>query len=649
MLTRSLRGSDVLRVDTTVEAPPGGAAATAKIKISANKPSTADRDLEIVLYVDSYSQSSKNLAYRTWVRLPEGVGQVEVELPLLGHAEQWFWDVGVFEGGRDIEDRRSRRGSNWMNANNTELAFAALISSQESPTDVADQLESLARSSYNSVPAQQAGSTTAYVFQVDTVSSDWRFFLARPFWFVSAAAVPEIAQRPELIHALQTYVASQGVLVVVGVQDATQLAQVDALLPAAKENAAEDSSGEPSWWTSDFIAEDGHLMAQAGTYLRPPVTTQGKPPLMRRFGFGSLLVTAASLQELDSDYWHQTLTDLLRNRQLSQENDGDWFWRNLIRSVGKPPVWMFCGLVTLFGGVLGPGVLFVTARIGRRSLMIFLVPAVSAVATVAIVAYGVLHEGFETHVRVTSVQTFDPSGHGFVWSRQNYFSGLPPREGLNFSPEAYVRSVDAETSSRPAWDGDPRRGVTATISLLDDRQNWSGWLGTRQQQQLLIGHPAKFEGLPIAIRRVGASEVEIRNTSSHTLPLVLLRGAGRDYYLAERLEPEQSVTVRENSRDVVRAKVAQLVVDYRPEAPPELGEGGSLLEFGAGARRYSTQVTLFETADIVNAQFKQALSDKLNLPPLGFAVLSTHSENVQVPLEGVSGEDLHLIIGTQTW
>ncbi len=74
---------------------------------------------------------------------------------------------------------------------------------------------------------------------------------------------------------------------------------------------------------------------------------------------------------------------------------------------GKPPIWAFCVIVALFGALLGPGLLYFTGRMERRSLMIFLVPTISLLATVAVIAYGIFHEGFDTHVRLFSVTAYD--------------------------------------------------------------------------------------------------------------------------------------------------------------------------------------------------------------------------------------------------
>lgn len=646
LVTRSLRDRDVLRLHTTLDASQAGPTAVAHVTVAGTKPSPADRDLVVVLYVESYSgDSNGNTAYQVPVRLQEGQTQVNVEIPHTALQNHTVWDVGIFEDGRDIEDRRVKRtGANWINTAEQGTRVAALFSENESEATIANALETFARH-INHLPSPNP--TTAAIplsiFSVAAASTDWRFYFSHPMWIISADAVKEINQRPAVAQALRTYLAAQGLLVVHSVQDAAQLAEVDRLLSLP-------NSDNTSGWTTEFAPQHGRLLVKSDRLPELNSDSVAEHPLLRQYCFGSVLVTAEPLAEMNSNYWQQTLTPIAGHKGIAAETDGDWFWRNLIRAVGKPPVWMFCAIVTLFGAVLGPGLLVFTARLRRRSLMIFLVPAISLLATLAIVTYGVLHEGFETHVRVTSVQAIDTaSQQSFVWSRQNYFSGLPPREGLNFGPQTYARSVSAENNNSYNWDGDPRKGIDTTVTLLPERQNWAGWLRPREQQQLLIGHAAPFRELPISVQRSGSNQIEFRNVGSERLPIVLFRGERHDYYVAEQLAPAEAVEVRADSLDVLRAKVAKVMVDYRPTTPPEIGEGGSLLDFGSGSRRYATRTNNFQLDDILNAFFKQRMSDQLELPPLGFAILTTVSDQVEVPLQGSSAENLHLLLGTHAW
>ncbi len=167
--------------------------------------------------------------------------------------------------------------------------------------------------------------------------------------------------------------------------------------------------------------------------------------------------------------------------------------------------------------ILGPGLLILTAWIGRRSLLILLVPLVSIGATLAIVAYQVLHEGFGTHVRISSVINIDErSGDGFVWSRQNFFSGWPPREGMSIPHNIYCRPVG---NSRFGRSGGPRTSSVYQYSVEHQPEVsiWRGVIQAREQKQLLIGHPAKLS-MPIQVKRIDDKRASLSNLTDETLP-----------------------------------------------------------------------------------------------------------------------------------
>ncbi|MCA9126479.1 MAG: hypothetical protein KDB22_05315 [Planctomycetales bacterium] len=328
-----------------------------------------------------------------------------------------------------------------------------------------------------------------------------------------------------------------------------------------------------------------------------------------------------------------------------EEFDGNWSWRNLITAVGKPPVWTFCFAVAMFGLLLGPGLLFFTAWLGRRSLMIFFVPLLALVATFAIIGYGILHEGFQTHIRTVSVQSIDPgTGNGFVWSRQSYFSGLPPKSGLPFRSNTYVRPVhpEGQQSSYPRYD-DPSKYVGSDI-LLGDAQVWQGWLRPRQHQQLLVGHPVDSAPAVLAMSKLESGELRTKNLTNATMLTVVIRGADEDYYYFADLKAGETVDLPAIDVSLVESNIARAMSDIKPQAPPELDSGGSLLGFVR-----QSNVVGGEELDVINHAFRKHMSDQLDIEPFGFAVLQKESDLVEIPIEGLRGDNLHLVVGVQPW
>lgn len=690
-ITRTNRGRNALRVDSSLLMSPSYSVGTLRVTIRDMKgKSPADRDLTIVFFQKTYGTTDDSAyAYRQPVRLAEGQQQTAVEITFIQPRSQYSWDVAVFEDGRDIEDTRNVDSSsanfNWTYNEGHLYAFGAIAATSEAVSNIESELDSVAEAfvaqntSNNNSSVQASGGQPVSLSEAPT---DWRRYFAFPSWTLSSTAARQIvAMRPEVAQALRTYVSAGGNVLIHQAKEDEDIETVERLLETSFQSSTFVAGRVTGSITTPLTVErnvlvnpqipnptiDGELelakqqAAEAnkqtfelsdleqGKHREHLLQLLGSNSLLTtNYRFGTVMISSADLAQIPVDELKYSAFRSNFTDASTASQDGNWFWKNLIRAVGKPPVWTFCAIVTLFGAVLGPGLLFLTGRIGRRSLMIFLVPALSFLATGAIVLYGVLHEGFDTHTRVTSVQFVDgDSSQGFAWSRQNYFSGLPPREGIHFPSDAYVRQVTAVEDQYYYGNMDPRKASHTTITL-GEHQTWQNWLKARQHQQLLIGHRIDDARPPIDCERTGEGKIKVVNRTDTLLPLVLVRGAEEDYYFLQDLAKGEQRQVVAEDRDSVAAAVSRGVIDYRPEAPQELNESGSLLSFGTGRRRYNQQVSI-ETADVLNSSFARYMSDKFSLPPFGFSVLATKSEAILVPIDGKSEDNMHLIVGTQTW
>ncbi len=373
--------------------------------------------------------------------------------------------------------------------------------------------------------------------------------------------------------------------------------------------------------------------------------------LHRPYLRGRVLIASKPLHELPDGLLDKVIkhSKLESGWQMTNHDfDGNWFWRNLIASVGKPPIWAFCAMVTLFGGLLGPGLLYFTGRLQRRSLMIFFVPVISFMATLLIITYGILHEGFETNIRISSVTAYDPSAQvAFAWSRQNYFSGLPPREGLEFPIEAYVRSVHATEVRNRHGSPDPREGVRCVVDV-GEQQHWRGWLRPRQHQQLLVGHPVDAASIPISTATGEDGGLLLSNLTSMTLPLVVLRDGKENYFTAVDLGPLETRECQAMEKSGAAAIVGRLGSEIKPRIPIEMeGSSGNLLSFGRNGS-YTTNSQAIVT-EIINSVYERVLTDKLELEPFEFATLVPEFEPIIIPVKGKQANNVNLVIGVDPW
>lgn len=368
----------------------------------------------------------------------------------------------------------------------------------------------------------------------------------------------------------------------------------------------------------------------------------------RSYGLGKIGVVEPDLQthsiESLSVLVHELLTSSASAR-INSMHDTAWPWRNLISSVGKPPVWTFCAFVLLFGLLLGPGLLVFTGWMGRRSLLIFLVPFVSLVATSLIAAYEILYEGFDTSIRVSSVVTIDqPTGQGFAWSRQTYFSGWPPGSGLEFPTNVYFRPIDTDQGYRGANVEHPRRSVGNIIDVEEDRLRWMGWLSAREQQQMLIGHPVK-PPVPLEVTPIRAQRIKLKNLTNETLPFAAVRDATDWYYLAVDLAPGAEIECQGQIAYDVGVELTRFRAKHIPAAPIELQ--GS---YGWGWNsRYVAYPTDASTEEMLDHVWHKYMTENLELPRYGFVTLQERSDVIHVPLEGNITESKHLVVGRLVW
>lgn len=692
-VTRSYRGSDVLRVDSEHSQPPTASFATTKVTIlNPKRKSPQDRAFEVVFYMSSWTHSREAYGYSVPAKLLQGQSQVTVEIPHPLPSPQFAWKVMVYENGRSIEDRR-QTGPNVASFNygyldgSTVSTVAALQGQAETQDSVNQSLDSVLQNALINTtatvngrifPTPNANSTRVSigyrVVPTSSASDDWRTYMPFTCWVVSANTLKEINEsRAPVAAALRHYVASGGSVLVHGVENQELMGEVEQWLgfeslsdggrnrqmvkiakTAEVESESVDEFGERQVEKEELATEQVPITAE-----RWGVEMLGSDEILTQdFLAGRILILPEPLDAGSKDLVVQVLKRNAGQNVASLsavESDSNWFWRNLIEAVGRPPVWIFCGLVGLFGAILGPGLLFFTARQRRRSLMIFLVPLVSLLATMSIIAYGVLHEGFATYARVTSVSRFDfDANSGFAWSRQSYFSGQPPRGGMVFNRDTYARPVVAENENyyRAA---DPVKDSQYRVALSEHGQVWKGWLKPRTQQQLLVGHPLTRFDSPFEFERI-EKQLKVSNRSVQDLPFAAFRGEEENYFFVEDFKAGDSIVLEPETEAEVAAHIAQAMVPLKPKLPVEL-EGGGTLNLGLGNRRSRT--TSYEGNDVINLSINNYFSDKLEMVPYSFATILRENAAIEMPFDRsdseagggteVVAEGLHILIGNQTW
>ncbi len=570
-------------------------------------PSPADRNLEFVLYIGGYGLPS--VAYRTEIILRQGSTQAEARLIYV----QTFansgvkWHIDVLEDGRSLIDSNATsnfRGHNYS-GNTTAVNCCEIVNRTAGNLDF---------------PYDFAlDGVNAIEFDVPHAPDDWRMYLNYNF---VVCPIEQLAQFSESQReALSTFVLSGGTIMFY-YATVDELPKIDRFLAGAEDEVSPDPRWKPLILDPLGIRQDSESSGDDNPTVRA-----------RPHGGGQIIALANLEQSLSLHAYVKTSTHYpIGNVIPIGSADTNWFWSNLIRSVGKTPVWAFTSFVLLFLLVVGPGLLYFTARLRQRTLMLFLVPGLSALITSFILVYNISREGFLTRGRIASLQYFDaPLGQGFAWSRQTYFSGAPPREGLQFSADSVLKLVDL--SEGGGWN-DAKASSIGDIVKQDQSQQLRNWLTARSQQQVLVGHKLERFTLPIQVAASTEGRLKLTNSSKSMLPIVILRGPGDEFYWLSELQPGETREVDPQSLSGVQVAYTKESQTWIPQIPPEVAL--SVVPHP----RYGSYASRIPIDPLDGALKSRNLIEEL--PDYGFLIFATQSPDIEMPFaEDVYQQEQH--------
>lgn len=619
--------------------------------------SSRDRDLEIIFSLAGHPDGQYPTVHRTKVTLKEGATSTQGSLPFvlnnlsdLSGQRLQFWNVSVWEDGRNMEGVRGMQ----IAPGGTYLPVR--MNPGESPSYMFLQRGAQSNSALQILHDAEASNPrwvatglkqetpvfdlsrdvlrTTSVRHVRSLPETWYYYLQFRYVTLTSDALEQLRkERPNAAEAIKQFVAAGGNLLLVS-DDDEGWKRIDQWLS----NQPGDDKLDVDWVRAYDNPNIPIVRPKAGEPQPEKTEVDDDSPTnlyLRPYLRGHFY----SLKGEQSDFTTKMMLGMPGSVGLAASNayDEGWALRNMIASVGKPPVWTFCTIILLFGIVLGPGLLILTGWIGRRSLLILLVPLVSLGATFAIVAYEVLHEGFGTYSRITSVVTIDEaSGEGFAWSRQTYFSGWPPREGLAIPNNVFCRVVGNFAMGRMDRNH-PSNQYSVTHS--SDQSIWSNVIPAREQRQFLIGHSIKTS-IPFEVKAIDAQHISIRNLTATTLPFVVLRDGKDGYYFAEKVPPESEIELAIQAFDDIAGTLSRMRSEHVPALPMELRSLGWA---------FNQNQSNFEVLDQIWISSLSEQAAQSSIRPFGFVTATRASENIFVPLKADTQESLTLVTGRVAW
>ncbi len=474
--------------------------------------------------------------------------------------------------------------------------------------------------------------------------------------FLAADALPARAAggqgRSKKLEALQRWVAAGGNLFVHSVGD--DFRRLDAL--EATLRLPRQPNGPPAarGWRVDHDRQTQALLRQAPpggggqrTKSRVVVNQQDQPMLQkfsskflwRDHGLGAVVALAGPLPaDFDPDLPYEVPAPPRQHWSLrhgvSFHQPAYDFWSMLIPDVGLAPVGEFRVLITLFVIAIGPVNYFFLRRIGKLHLLLVSVPLGAALVTGGLFLYAVAADGFQTRVRVRSFTEIDQrTGEAVCWSRQSYYAGLAPSEGLQMPDDVVVYPI---RYSRRGYLRDP--GKPREIRWNDQQQLTRGWLDSRTPTQyLVIGARATEKGLTFQKAPDGLRADNYLDTAIDHL--LVSDDEGRLYW-GEAIPQAGATTLSPLDLEAARRKFRDLFQSHWPVSPGELDP--------AAAASMAWEQEFWETVDFSgdydyqgfeSSRLEYALRHWMALkpppPPRSYLAIVQQSPEVRLGLEDV--------------
>lgn len=445
-----------------------------------------------------------------------------------------------------------------------------------------------------------ASSQSGRVVQFTTrpLSADWRDYVAFDLVKIRASSLLAAAKaKPNEVAALRKWVSTGGTLWVVNTSEGFQ--RLDELSEAlgfdeANEPTApsEDSLAGVHGWNyvdlskrqldeqEDGLVSDFDPRSQASAQRATGGTKVDSLPVyskdwfaVRRLGWGRVGVFEGDWQAVPgalrqrhrtsaASFWQEQTWPRRHGLAPGQANIDFSNW--LIPGVGLAPVLEFQVLITLFVLAIGPLHYWLLKRAGRLQLMVITVPLIAVLITGALLAYGVLADGFSTRLRTQSITLLDEKqGEAVSWSRLSYYAAFAPSEGLTFSADALVYPIEpGSNESFASRGGRPPREIVWT----GEAQRFSsGWLASRTPTQFLAVEPRKTEkGLGVEIER---GVVSVTSGFDEALQLVVVCDEQGGWHLIEGLGAGQTVKLEPIKHSDAVMSLRSVLKDREPSFP----------------------------------------------------------------------------------
>lgn len=570
-------------------------------------PATTDRTFQIVLEPRTGQYRHYQPIVQGYVELARGQRSAQIEL----YCPQSYWwnsvQVQMFEGSKELREMRSSAvgfmagmvsgQSTWSEAvpsllfvsshagrSNVQLAgktdfpkwdrlvtsvpgYPSHVVSQDQYRVAADDL------AVHTVIASQARSA---LVEPHRLPDRWLGLSTVDFVFISASDLALLSKRhPRKIEALKQWVEVGGNLCIEDVGNAFEL-----IRQIEDELDLTSSGTHAGVWTPLPRKACEPLFRQSlklnSTGYRIPAYRQADPnliaPRVQPLAMGRVFIIADGAQWSDPSFAPWIFNSLPENRWAWYKRNGmtlnrqyNDFWNWSIRGIGRPPIFLFLTVITVFAAFIGPINFIAMKRWNRHYLLLVTVPVISLVTTVSLFGYGLIKDGVGTTVRRRAYVHLDQaSGRMQSWSRQTYYASMAPYGGLQFPLTAAVypillEPVSGRQSTNPhllQWTGSQRLR--------------RGYIASRTLSQYLVVQPTKSTAANLSIA-VSDEKLSVRNELGGSITHLLVCDEQGQLHSGHKLAVGETATLKPtDGEDIATIMREALIESFTSEIDPGL-------------------------------------------------------------------------------
>jgi hypothetical protein len=215
-------------------------------------------------------------------------------------------------------------------------------------------------------------------------------------------------------------------------------------------------------------------------------------------------------------------------------------------------------LMVIFTIVIGPGNLWVLARMHRRIWMLWTVPAIALLTCAAVFGYMLVSEGWSGESRIEAITILDETtdratSTGWI----GVYSPMTPGDGLHFSPASelmWLKQREDYYSYRRSGNS----GSACTIDWTADQHFASGWVSARVPSHFKLRKSESAQHRRISVDRAADGSLTATNALGADVKQLWYADEKGVVYSADTVQAGAKVTLNRRADRHVGARPSNL-------------------------------------------------------------------------------------------